>query len=52
MLYAIIKPGDVLAVPGLGERVVGHIEAPYPGRLRIRLDAKFIESVYIEVLTR
>jgi hypothetical protein len=44
-----LKAGDVLDLPGIGQKVLGAIEQLDFDRYRLRLDQKFVEPVFIEV---
>lgn len=46
-----LKPGDVITIPGVGTRLIGAVDQIDFDRYRIRLDEKFVESLYVDIRT-
>lgn len=47
-----LKRGDVIVIPEIGTKLVGHIEQIRSDRYQIRLDEKFKPSIVIDVDTQ
>lgn len=46
-----VKRGDAITGTLIGDRVVGAIERVRPGRYRLRLDQKFAQHIWVEMLS-
>lgn len=44
-----LMTGDVISIPGLGEKHIGAIHQSNHDRYQLRLDEKFVESVTVDV---